>query len=815
MKKVKWIVIVIFIILTTTFALVRMNIKTINKAYMADAQILTTNIAVELHLTIDEQFMLMDSVESFLRINVENPNLGDRFNKFVKLLYEKNEDVKNISIAPEGVQAFVYPIKGNEMVIGHDLLNDERENVRKDVWRTIENRMPAVSGPYELRQGGIGLITRKAVYIEDAFWGLIAMVSDFEKTLSHSGITTKETKFGIRVLNNNGEIVWQNKDTIETVLISESIELPEGKLYIQVLETMASRNQLVYDRGQWYSFGVIVALILLALLNQERRHLRGLEIAVEKRTTALRKATSQLEEMNTQLEEEISEKEAYEIELISAREQAEVSSAAKSVFLSNMSHEIRSPLQGMIGAIELLKIEVMRRESREYLELLSDAAMGLLVILNQILDYSKIAAHSTEIANQPFDLRNTIESVVSLHKLSTIEDHVEFSYNIDGSITGNYFGDSLKVKQILSNIIGNSVKFTECGFIRINVNQVINETQAYINFEIKDSGCGISKNNLNNIFERFEQADNNQNFHKGTGLGLAITKELVSLMNGSIDVESEVGKGTVFTVRLPIEKMQYLEEKLSSPDSSKIEITAKKILLIEDDHISLNILSQMLNTLGQSVTECLDGQCALDKIEEDSFDIVICDYSLPDIQGSELVNALKKDNMTDISYIGLTGHIMQAKDIRKWGVDEYLLKPVGLHDLRKILSATHTNEGFRNTTTSDSSKPVNTTLERFKSDTGFEDAFVREVLTDYLRDARKCTKMIERFVSNEEYEALKSVIHKLKGSALSARDEITYEITHSMELEIKSESINTDLLLRQRKSILNTLNNIEHELNNN
>lgn len=374
------------------------------------------------------------------------------------------------------------------------------------------------------------------------------------------------------------------------------------------------------------------------------------------------------------------------IQLEKAKERAEFLTKVKEEFLSNMSHEIRTPLNAILGFTEQLLMTPLQKIQVEYLQSVHQSSTHLLSTVNDILDYSKIEAGKLSLEKIPFRLKQIIEEVHSLLNLKAKEKGLSFNYFVAEDCPDGVLGDPFRLKQILFNLIGNALKFTDMGSINIICNcqkSFTSPKKIILSIAIKDTGIGIGKDKITKIFEDFQQADSSTTReYGGTGLGLTISKKLAHLQHGKLEVESEEGKGSTFTIILPYEicDVDDIEESLPVTTMPNISLHEFKILLVDDDVTNLLLLNTILNKYDANTTQVKNGIEGLEKLANTTFDLIITDIQMPKMNGFEFaskVRSLKDNENNDIPIFALSAHVTN-KEIQRAeqsGITEILSKP--------------------------------------------------------------------------------------------------------------------------------------------
>src|SRR5438876_2032505 len=368
-----------------------------------------------------------------------------------------------------------------------------------------------------------------------------------------------------------------------------------------------------------------------------------------------------------------------------ARDLAERVARARSAFLANMSHEIRTPMNAVLGFVELILDTELTQEQRRALELVRSSSEALLMILNDILDYSKIEAEHLELESIPFDVSKVVHATASLLAVRAREKHLELLAEVSADVPRAVRGDPTRLRQVLMNLIGNAIKFTEQGEVVVSVDVAATDGTAKVTFAVRDTGIGIAAEHTTSVFKEFTQADSTMTRrYGGTGLGLAISQRLVRLMGRELSVKSEVGPGSEFpfSLALPVE---------SSPPTRATGLAAlggRRMLIVDDNQTNRRILREMLAAEGVNVDEASSAAEGLDALRRIRYDLAILDVQMPDMDGFQLVTAVrgeKKIARTRLLMLTSAGQRGDGERCRELGIRAYLTKPLSRADLLEAL----------------------------------------------------------------------------------------------------------------------------------
>ena len=495
----------------------------------------------------------------------------------------------------------------------------------------------------------------------------------------------------------------------------------------------------------------------------------------------------ELENLEKRTAERKKELELLTEEAMTARKRAEEASKSKSLFLANMSHEIRTPMNAIIGMSELLLCEELNDRQMQYVNDIKNASTTLLEIINDILDLSKIESNKFELAPEHYNFNELLKNIHTMLTFIARKKNIEFLLETDGEIPQYLYGDDIRLRQILINICGNAIKFTNEGFVCLKVST----KNDVVIFKIEDTGIGIPEENLNSIFNPFEQADTGANRAiKGTGLGLSISKQLVELMDGSIGVESIYGEGSVFTITIPknignVEMIKPKEKRLE-----KFTAPSCKILIVDDNEINLEVAKGILELFEISADIALSGLKAIELIKRKRYDIVFMDHMMPGMDGVETTKTIReweKNQLletADTPIIALTANSLSGvkEMFLTNGFNDFLSKPLEIAKLTDILlkwlpadkihdkaetverdKNAHQTPGFLDMLSNISYINIQTGMYYFS---GMEDMYQLALNSVYSTTIAECEKM-KKFLDEENITDFAIKVHGMKSCLLN------------------------------------------------
>jgi len=385
-------------------------------------------------------------------------------------------------------------------------------------------------------------------------------------------------------------------------------------------------------------------------------------------------------------------------ELVRAQLEAKAANDSKSAFLANMSHEIRTPMNAIMGMLQILAGSEVSVEQKDWIGTAYGAAESLLTVLNDILDLSRLEAGKVAVAKEDFTVRDFLAEVASVFKVPAAEKSLAFEIHVEDDVPTTLFTDPSRLRQILANYISNATKFTEFGTVQVRVAMTDRHGFEAVEFSVHDTGIGISEDVQARLFDRFEQADmSTTRRYGGTGLGLAICRELASRLDGLVGVESTEGKGSHFWAALPLrsEKEESPSQEAHDPEASvegfseEHPLAGIRALVVEDNIVNQRILKLLLAAFGADAIVVSGGAQALDRIQNQKFDVVLMDVSMPGLSGYDATKAIRKldSDAANTPIIAVTAHAMggDSDNALEAGMNGYVPKPIAAETLIKVL----------------------------------------------------------------------------------------------------------------------------------
>ncbi len=582
---------------------------------------------------------------------------------------------------------------------------------------------------YFRKDGTVIPVELRAFLIHDTFgqpvnmWAIVRDISSrkqAEKTLMES-----EVRFRLLSEMMLQGVVYQDANGLITSMNPAAVNIL-GKSHDQFLGSSSVKveHHTIRENGEPFPgtdhpamialrTGLPVNSVIMGVFNPKLDEYRWISVSA---VPVFRSSETSPSEVFTVFED-ITERKRMEEELRRAKTAAEEANSAKSFFLANMSHEIRTPTNGVIGMTELLLDTELSGEQREYAELIRQSGENLVLLISDILDFSKIEAHKIALEPRNFDLHAEITAIIEIISLTARGKHLKINSHCEPDVPHHVRGDAGRLRQIINNLLGNAVKFTEKGFVSLHISaDNENEQQTTLRFMVRDSGIGISYDKQDAIFKPFTQADGSTTRKfGGTGLGLSICKNLVGLMGGEIGVESSAGNGATFWFTVVLEKQrgEYVSRQTMAAESAApalAKVPARphtRLLLAEDDPINQMVAKTFLGKLGYTFDIVNNGVEALQALSARHYDLVLMDCMMPEMSGFEAVARIRSAESNVLNHaipvIAVTAKAVvgDREACLAAGMNDYLRKPLRSHDLTEMLEKWLPVEGSQSGSDSD------------------------------------------------------------------------------------------------------------------
>ena len=619
---------------------------------------------------LDQYIMLSELLGNYISAG---ENLDENtFSELAEKIPNEDGVIKAFELAPEGIVTDIYPKQGNEGAFGLDMLQEHER--KKDAILAKKSGKYTLGGPYQLKQGGTGALLFNPVYQDNnseqgEFWGFVILVIDWDRFIGEINLDyLSDADFCYRI--------WTyDRDSSDRIILAESqSDMPDN---ILTVECTVPNNTWYFDiipsrgwipRSYWimciaisYIFSLLIATVFYLTSSKKHRERQ------------------------------------YEAELEKSAEQAKNANEAKTRFLFNMSHDIRTPMNAIVGFSELLEKNLQNeKKAKEYLGKIQSSSNLLLMIINQVLEMARIESGTAVLQLKAEDMDALFHRVNTVFEEDIRKKNLQYHTVLD--VRHHYaVCDQTKLQEIMLNIISNAIKYTPEGHsIHVEIHEAVSENPSKIRciFSCEDTGIGISEEYLPHIYEEFSREHTStENKVPGTGLGLSIIKSMIELMGGSIQVESRQGIGTKFTVDLSFD-MASKEEVYGSRNAIKTSaihtIKGKRILIAEDNELNAEIAKTVLEDVGALVTRVEDGQQAVELFKEKpagTFDAILMDLMMPIMDGytaTREIRSLERSDSKTIPIIAMTANAFQedAEKCIAVGMNAHLAKPL---DIEKVM----------------------------------------------------------------------------------------------------------------------------------
>lgn len=597
------------------------------------------------------------------------------FQALSQMISDDSQIIKAIELAPDGVVKDIYPLKGNEAAFGIDMLNSPARKHEANL--AMKSGQYTIAGPYELNQGGLGSLLFEPIYITDksgekSFWGFSILVLDWNRFLEELELDKlTDASYCYQMWKKDGNsgkktIIAQGGDAIHKGAVQISCKVPNDTWYFEIIPhtgwVTVKQQALVFLVA--VSIAVLATAICYLMLHRKQRE------------------------------------KLYTEEIRKSAEKARKANEAKTRFLFNMSHDIRTPMNAIVGFSGLLEKSIHdEKKSLDYIKKIRVSSDILLTIINQVLEMARIESGKITLNPESVNIREMVEDMNTVFESSLTKKSLEYQCSLN-VVHDQILCDKTKMEEIILNVVSNSIKYTNPhGKITVSIDELDSEDEKNANYKVvvEDNGIGMSQDYLPHIFEEFSREHTSTETRvAGTGLGLPIVKSLVDRMDGTIEVESEEGKGTRFIMKfsfpVSLENQVREKEKQNIPDITE-KLEGKRILLAEDNELNAEIAETVLEETGIKVKHVEDGiQCIeeLKKMPEKYYDVILMDVQMPNMDGYTATQRIRDldDSRAEIPIIAMTANAYDEdrRKAQEAGMDGFLAKPLDVDEMMRLLA---------------------------------------------------------------------------------------------------------------------------------
>lgn len=597
------------------------------------------------------------------------------FQALSQMISDDSQIIKAIELAPDGVVKDIYPLKGNEAAFGIDMLNSPARKHEANL--AMKSGQYTIAGPYELNQGGLGSLLFEPIYITDksgekSFWGFSILVLDWNRFLEELELDKlTDASYCYQMWKKDGNsgkktIIAQGGDAIHKGAVQISCKVPNDTWYFEIIPhtgwVTVKQQALVFLVA--VSIAVLATAICYLMLHRKQRE------------------------------------KLYTEEIRKSAEKARKANEAKTRFLFNMSHDIRTPMNAIVGFSGLLEKSIHdEKKSLDYIKKIRVSSDILLTIINQVLEMARIESGKITLNPESVNIREMVEAMNTVFESSLTKKSLEYQCSLN-VVHDQILFDKTKMEEIILNVVSNSIKYTNPhGKITVSIDELDSEDEKNANYKVvvEDNGIGMSQDYLPHIFEEFSREHTSTETRvAGTGLGLPIVKSLVDRMGGTIEVESEEGKGTRFIMKFsfPVSSKNQVreKEKQNIPDITE-KLEGKRILLAEDNELNAEIAETVLEETGIKVKHVEDGiQCIeeLKKMPEKYYDVILMDVQMPNMDGYTATEKIRHldDSRAEIPIIAMTANAYDEdrRKAQEAGMDGFLAKPLDVDEMMRLLA---------------------------------------------------------------------------------------------------------------------------------